>query len=189
MRKIYLLLLAAMALQLSACGGLGPKLPEREAEKTTLIYGYIDMAEAPAYLNWVQYKQYRPATSKPYFYMRITGASEEAGYVFYREVPAEGSYQLVSFGGNPNSFFSSADQYIFNFPAGRNSTAVKAKKSGLYFMGAYKYVKVKTGFFEQGKFDLKQVNKSRKEILEKILPHAKDTRWEAAIMAEMKRVR
>lgn len=186
MKKYIYLLLIAVAM--TACGGLGPKLPEMEGDNTALIYGYIDMSDAPSYLNWIQYKQYRPETDKPYFYLRIDGKLN-SGYVFYREVPINGSYQLTSFGGDKNSFFSAADIYTYNFPAGKNSSAVRTNKSGLYFMGAYKYVEVKTGFFEAGKFDLAKAKISQKEILEKILPNAVGTQWEGVIQSAIKRAK
>ena len=186
MKKIYLAL--CLAVLLTGCGGLGPKLPEMDNEKTALIYGYIDMKDAPSYLNWIQYKQYKPAIDKPYYYLRITGKLG-TGYVFYREVPTKGSYQLTSFGGDKNSFFRAADVYRYNFPAGKNSTAVKTKGSGLYFMGAYKYVEVKTGFFEQGKFDIVPAKVSRKEILERILEQAGKTKWAPMIEREIKRAK
>ncbi len=186
MKKLCLVLF--LAVLLTGCGGLGPKLPEMENEKTALIYGYIDMEDAPSYLNWIQYKQYRPETDKPFFYLRITG-SLGSGYVFYREVPAKGSYQLTSFGGDKNSFFRAADIYRYSFPAGKNATAVKTKGSGLYFMGAYKYTEVKTGFFEQDKFDIVKAKVSKKEILAKILPNAAKTKWEGMIEREIKRAK
>lgn len=189
MKRVLFVLLAVGLLQLSGCGGLGPKLSEMEGDKTALIYGYLDMSDAPSYLNWVYFKQFRPVTDEAETGMRLT-CLESGGCVFYREVPTNGAYQLTRFGGNTNSFFSSADYYNFYFPShGKNETAVKTRKSGLYYIGAFKYVDVKTGFFEQGKFDLKAVKKSKKELLQALLPHAKGTQWEALINGSISRMK
>jgi hypothetical protein len=54
--------------------------------------------------------------------------------------------------------------------------------TGLYYVGSYKFKKMKAGFFEQGKFDLERVNKpSEKELLTKLLEKAEHPTWKAAI--------
>lgn len=62
--------------------------------------------------------------------------------------------------------------YEYSFgKQGDETGAVVIKSPGVYWMGAYKLKKVKTGFFEQGKFDIEPAKDapSKREILEEIL--------------------
>ncbi len=61
---------------------------------------------------------------------------------------------------------------------------MRIQKPGIYFMGAYRYTKVKTGFFEGNKFAIERVKSpSEAELLQRIQKEdwVKGTQWEARI--------
>lgn len=125
----------------------------------SVIFGYIDMSDAPTSVSSVRLKRYD---------------GQDMGYtvpaykgVFYHVGVQPGPYQVDTFSGS--GFF--AGDVIYDFGGkGRNATATIVRDPGVYFMGAHKYSKVKTGFFEQGKFDMKKVARpSEKEILTGVL--------------------
>lgn len=125
----------------------------------SIIFGYIDMADAPTNVSSVRLKVYD---------------GKDLGYtvpaykgLFYHLGVKPGPYQVDTFSGS--GFF--AGDVVYDFGGkGRNATATIVREPGIYFMGAHKYTKVKTGFFEQGKFDMKKVsNPTEKELLTGVL--------------------
>lgn len=73
---------------------------------------------------------------------------------------------MSSFSGS--GFF--AGKYQYDFPKQGNKTSLRVEKPGIYFIGAYKYKKVKTGMFSQAKFSIEKINKpSEAELLKRIL--------------------
>ncbi len=164
--------------------------------KNSLVFGYIDMSDAPTKLKGAWLRQVAPPTDSPYWSMGI-----EKG-LFYNTFIRPGTYQLSSFAGSSYAKGS----YEYNFPRqGRNQTAVKIKKPGIYYLGSYKYVKVrKGGMFKQAKFSIERVDEpTEAELLRRILEDTmkvkkaknykgprkikiEDTRWAAAIRARLK---
>ena len=68
--------------------------------------------------------------------------------------------------GRHTTFFSNTE-YTYDFGTrGRNDTAIRIDKPGVYFMGAYKYVNIRTGWFEQDKFKMERTQTpSERELL------------------------
>ena len=162
----------------------------------SLVFGYIDMSEAPTKVKGAWLQQVAPPTESPYWSMGV-----EKG-LFYNTFIQPGSYQLSSFAGS--GFMSGS--YEYKFPRqGRNETAVRIKKPGVYFLGSYKYVKVrKKSMFKRGKFSIERVSEpTEAELLRRILEDTmkvqkaknykgprkikiEDTRWAAVIRARLK---
>ncbi len=175
MKKIFSswVLIVASALLVAGCGGTRPFVKSVDEEQS-LVFGYIDFSDGPGTLNSVVMKRIKPLSDKPYYYLALDDG------MFYGTWMSPGSYKLVSFG----SFRSFGNtQYTFNMPSqGRGETDPVISKNGIYYMGSYKYKKVKTGFFEEGKFDIERINKpTEKELLVKLLKKAKHPTWQAAI--------
>ena len=88
---------------------------------------------------------------------------------------------MNSFGGfsrwrNANFTFELPRQYADDFRFKIDN------KPGIHFLGSYKYKEVKTGFFEQGKFDIVALNSpTERELLERLLKFTDDKTWEARI--------
>lgn len=178
MRKalvLFLFLLAIAFLQ-----GCGVHMHDRPT--ASLVYGAIDMDEAPCDLDWATMKQYKPKPKddKPYWY----GATADGTFWFDALQP--GSYQLVTFGGS--SWWRNAS-FNFQMPEfEKNDTAVVISKPGLYFVGSYKYRK--TGSFWKPSFEMERIQKPTElELLTKLLPYSTGTQWEAKIKKRMEQLR
>jgi len=98
-------------------------------------------------------QQVAPPRETPYWSM-----SGKKGLFYHTLLPA-GSYQLSSFYGS--GFFAGENRY--NFPRQGNETALRITKPGIYFLGSYKYRKVKTGILFKKKFGAKYTQ--RKALL------------------------
>jgi hypothetical protein len=169
--------LLVSALLLSGCAST----PGRDINDPTssLVFGFVDMSEAPTDVDWVSLKQVGAPADEGFWSLGV-----DDGLVYNEYLPV-GSYQMAQFGG---SGFMAGD-VRYNFPSyGKNETAVRIAKPGIYFLGSYKYLKVKTGFFEAGKFDFKRVDApGERELLERILKQKeiKGTQWVARINARL----
>ena len=168
----------AIALLLVSCAS-GPPGRDVNDPTSSLVFGYMDMADAPTEVDWVSLKQVGTPTDEGYWSLGV-----DDGLVFNQYLPV-GSYQMAQFGG---SGFMAGD-VRYSFPAyGKNETAVRITKPGVYFLGSFKYVKVKTGLFAPGKFDIERTSTpTERELLERIqkLKEMKGTQWVARIAARL----
>lgn len=175
MRPLRALSLILLPLLLSACA-TGGSAPDINDPSNSLVFAYIDMDDAPTDVSYGHLQQVLPKTDTPYWGMLV-----EDGILYNPNLP-NGAYQLSNFGGG-GGFFSTPHEY--NFPAyGKNETAVRIERPGIYFLGSYKYEEVDTGFFEQDKFSIKPVSKpTEAELLRKLLQAEKipGSQWEARI--------
>lgn len=82
-----------------------------------------------------------------------------------------------------SSFYGSgffAGEHRYNFPRQGNDTALRVTKPGIYFIGAFKYRKVKSGFFEQGRFSIEKIAKpTEAELLKRLLDENREIRESA----------
>jgi hypothetical protein len=185
-------MLGLLALPLSA----GDERPiSIDNPNNSLVFGYIDMSDAPTKVKGAWLEQVAPPTDSPYWSMGI-----EKG-LFYNTFIQPGSYQLSSFAGS--SFAKGA--YEYKFPRqGQNETRIRIKKPGVYYLGSYRYVKVKKGgMFKRAKFTIERVSEpTEAELLRRILDDTMkiqkaknykgpkkikvaDTRWAAIIRARL----
>lgn len=175
MKKIlvFLLLLSVALLQ-----GCTAHMANPENANASLVYGFIDMDKAPTNLDYAVLRQYKPkpVDDKPFWH-----AQGVEGMFWYDQL-VPGSYQLVSFGGS--SWWRNA-QFSYNMPNfEKNDTALVMKKSGLYYLGAYKYKKA--GSFFNPKFEIDKLSSpTEKEMLAKLLPYSTGTQWEALIQKRL----
>lgn len=156
-------LLAAIALGLAACS-VNP-VPEPPEPNDSIVYGHIDMDDAPVDLEWVSIRQYSPPTDKPYYSAGVIDGS------FYNWYLDAGSYAVDSFGGSGYN-----SRYTFNIPRQLTAMRLVIDKPGIHYLGSFRYKDIKTGFFEPGKFDLEQVDTpTEREILERLIKLTKGT--------------
>lgn len=128
----------------------------------SLVFGYIDMSDAPTKVQGAWMQQLSPPTDAPYWSMGI-----EKG-LFYNTFIPPGTYQLSKFAGS--GFMAGGHEY--HFPRqGRNQTAVIIDEPGIYFIGAFKYVKAKKGgMFKRAKFSIEPISApDEAELLRRIL--------------------
>lgn len=163
---------------LAGCAGSGHGRHIDDASNS-LVFGYVDMSDAPTSVASASIMQVAPPTEKPYW-----GTDVRDG-LFYTPYLPPGSYKLASLSGS--GFFKG--DYQYNFPKqGRGDTGVRIAKPGIYFLGSYKYKKVKTGFFEGGKFTIERVKSpSEAELLKRILGEGdiKSSKWAEKIRARL----
>ena len=159
-----------------AGGGHGRSIDD---PSNSLVFGYVDMSDAPTSVSWATIMQVAPPTEKPYW-----GTDVRDG-LFYTYYLPPGSYKLSALGGS--GFFKG--QYQYNFPKQGSDQAVRVAKPGIYYLGSYKYKKVKTGIFEADKFAIERVNSPNEaELLKRILDKDGDVKgsaWEPKIRARL----
>ncbi len=149
---------------LAACASSTPVDPNDTTR--SVVYGYIDMEDAPSSLGWVTIREYSGDE-------RGFSAAVDDGVFYHLGIPP-GPFQVDSFGRSATWWSNTNYSYEFGSD-GRNQTAVRIKRPGLYFVGAYRYVSVNTGWFEQGKFEMQRTKRpSEHEILTKVLEHMEE---------------
>ncbi|MEW6332281.1 MAG: hypothetical protein AB1560_12560 [Pseudomonadota bacterium] len=175
--RIWLVLALTLGL-LAGCASGGPSRDINDPTNS-LVFGYIDMDDAPTKVSYAWIEQVAPPSDSPYWGLGVTKG------VFYNSYLPPGSYQLSKLGGS--GFF--AGQHEYSFPKQGNRTALRISKPGIYFLGSYKYKKVKTGFFQQGKFAIEKIAKpTEAEVLKRILDEddeVRDSAWGKKIRARL----
>lgn len=135
-----------------------------KAEHLSIVAGHIDMKDAPSRLGWVSIKAYGPGTDHHYL------ARVEDGVFFHIGIEP-GSYQIDRFGGLSGwgGFGGAAHEYEWG-TKGRNATAIRIERPGVYFMGSHRYTPQRTGLFEPGKFQMNSSpTPSEREVLQRVL--------------------
>ena len=156
-------------------------------------YGWLDIKEVEANrLHAVHIYQFRPQTNEPYYGAAVKEFRN--GYLYYTLALPNGSHKTESAAGQRClGFLCNNTTYKYSFgKQGDDVGAVVIKSPGVYYLGSYRLVDQKTGFFEQGKFSAVPATNapSRREMLEEILKDAADTPVMAArIRDELGRTR
>lgn len=130
--------------------------------ENSLVFGYIDMSDAPTKVKGAWLQQLSPPTDSPYWSMGINKG------LFYNTFIKPGTYQISKFEGS--SFLFGSHEYHFS-RQGRNETAVVIEEPGIYFLGSFKYVSVqKASMFKQATFSIDRTNEpTEAELLRRIL--------------------
>jgi hypothetical protein len=181
--RIGILLLVGAVAALTGCAGGGHGRDINDPSNS-LVFGFVDMSDAPTKVSGAQVMQVAPPTDKPYW-----GTDVRDG-LFYTYYLPPGSYKLATLHGS--SFLRG--EYRYSFPRqGGGNTTVRIDKPGIYFLGAYKYKDVKTGLFEQGKFDIERVSSPTEgELLQRLLdrnPEIKGSVWADKIRQRIARLK
>lgn len=157
----FLCSVTLLSLALGGCAGT-PVDPKDES--VSMVYAYFDMADAPSKLQWASLKRYGEKEGHWY------DMAARDGLVFHVGI-APGSYQIEKFGGTGGIPFLTSKPYEYHFGTrGRNDTAVRVTKPGVYFLGAYKYIEHPGGFFKADKFEMKPLQApSEKELLQRLI--------------------
>lgn len=178
-------LAAALVLLLAGCAAQraapeadeGPKYLEPGADdQRSLVFGYLDMRQAPTALGWIEFRQVLPRTDTPYYQMRVHEG------VFYMEKFPTGTFAMGEFGGRRRD----GQQLAYSLP--RNSPAVRIAidRPGLHFVGAFRYRPLVEDGSQPGRFAIDAVDApSESEVLARILPYARGTGWEPRIRARL----
>lgn len=143
----------------------------------SLAYGWLDIKDVDANrLHGVTVYQFRPQTSEPYYHAAVKKFKN--GFLYYTAVLPNGSHKTLSaYGQKCLAVLCTNTRYEYSF--GKQGDAVGAlviKSPGVYSLGSYQLKEVKTGFFEQGKFEVVPAKNapSKRELLEELLKEVED---------------
>jgi hypothetical protein len=146
---------------------LGPPVDPRRS----IVYGYIDMAEASTRLEWMEFRQLAPPTGTPYYQMRVHEG------IFYMEKFPPGTFRMTEFGGR----LWNGRQLAYSMPRQSPALQVVITEPGLYFLGSFRYRADPAGHFEIDRI----ASPSASEVLRKLLPFARGSDWEELIRARL----
>jgi hypothetical protein len=173
---------------LGACSLLRPqalvppeylKLDPPANDQQSLVYGYLDMSDAPTPLGWMEFHQLSPLTATPFYQMRVDEG------VFYMEKFPPGVFSMGEFGGERRD----GKHLAYAIPRASPAVRVSIESPGLHFVGAYKYRPVREDGAATGRFEIDAVPApSEAEVLARILPYARGTAWEQRIRARLSEV-
>lgn len=141
-------------------------------ESTVMVYGYLDMEDAPTVVDYVILKQVKPKAERPYWSMGV-----DKGHFFSTGL-VPGSYQFSTFGGVNCLLgnFLCGTPHEYSFPA--QGDGFRFAKPGLYFLGSYKYRHIDQGFFKADNFEIDRLKQpSELEVLRTIRKHYEGDRW------------
>lgn len=164
-----LLSVAVVALALTLLSACTNNMKDRTAD-ASVVYGYLDMEDAPTDLDWLTIQQVKPKTKEPYWHAGVEKV--EKGYMFYHYGLPPGTYQVNEFGGQNSFLIFGGTPHVYSFGRqGRNESAIEIKKPGVYFIGAFRFKRYKNGFFKAQTFDIEAVKEHppRKAMLDALL--------------------
>jgi hypothetical protein len=159
-------LLATLAFVLCGCASR----EITDFRNTSVIYGWVNMDEAPSgiYSGQVQHLN---ARDKKNSYYTLGVDKFEDGYLFYHLGVDSGGYRMAHLSGQ-NCLLIFCSNTIHEYSFGEDSEhRFSVGAPGVYFIGAYDYKKIKTGFFQPGKFSFAKAKKAptRRQMLERML--------------------
>lgn len=156
-------------------------------ETVSLVFGYFDMKEAPSSLEWVSLKRYgRPDEKQKDGWVYTLPAKDG---LFYHVGIRPGSYQVDRFGGTGGIPLLTSRPFEYDFGGkGRNRTALRIERPGVYFLGAHRYVNhAGKGFFDPDKFEMQAAKApSEKELLQRLIQVLESDRSLAAYGRQLK---
>ena len=165
MTKLHWFVALATAVLVAACAGSRPVDPADE--RLSLVFGYFDMQDAPSNLEWVSLRKYDSKQKDGEWY---TLAVKDG--LFFHVGVEPGSYQVDKFGGTGGIPLLTRRPFEYSYGAkGRNATALRIQKPGVYFLGSHRYVNhAGKGLFEPDKFDMQPAAApGEKELLQKLV--------------------
>lgn len=165
------------AVTLGACQSNSP-MRFYDGDDHSLIYGFIDMGSAPTKMEWANLVQVEPKIDNPQYDFIVNN-----GVIYATNIP-QGRFVLWKFGGT-GKFNYSAWSYQFPYKQFKQ-LRINTGKPGLYYFGAWKYVRTGKDLFKQKTFKLVPSNKiNEKELLERILNEDNHPSWKKRIQARI----
>jgi len=170
-----LILGMVLLVALGACGA--KPVPQEMEPGDSIVFGHIDMSDAPVKLDGLWIRQFSPPSKKPFY---SAGIKKGTFFNWYMD---PGAYAVSHFSGT--SF--GGTRFRFNIPRQLTSMRIEIKEPGIYYLGAYRFKNIKTGIFEPDQFDLEPVgHPTEKEALEKLLKLVKGTSVEGKLQQRLK---
>ena len=172
LRRIATILCVAA---LAGCASGGQRITD--FSDRSVGYGWLDLSGVGANrLHSVVIYQLRPQIEEPYYHVHVK--KFEGGYLYYSFAFPSGAFKTYSATGQQClGLLCSNTTFTYNFgKQGDEVGAAAIEQPGVYHFGTYQLDKVKTGFFEQGKFDVNTPEDapSQQAMLQEILKDAED---------------
>jgi hypothetical protein len=170
MNKKFLMLWLVLLVAGCASGG-GDRITDFSNRSTA--YGWLDIDDVDGnkvYSNLI--KQYTPPAKAPYYYTYAD--SFKGGYLFYLYGLPKGAFKLYSVSLKTCLGIACSNLInTYNFGTQGSIASVRIKKPGVYYLGSYKLIKKKTGFFKRDQFSVIKAKNgpSKKEMLKYLLKH------------------
>jgi hypothetical protein len=184
------MILASAALCLAFVVPLSPASARRSEpnppiEVSCFIYGYIDMADAPAKLDYINLLRTGPGEDDERFWWPAVSEG-----MFWNSVVEPGYYILSTFGQRATQY---RPGMVFSVPRQRNPFRFVFPEPGIYFVGAYRYIpgERSPGFWGRSTgFDLEPVEAvSEQMVLSHVIAKQKDARWNDLLRARLESLR
>lgn len=155
-------------------------------------YGWLNIKDVDANrLHDVTIQQFRPHSAEPYYPTAVKAF--KGGFLYWTMALPNGSHKTISASGQRClGILCSNTSYKYSFgKQGDDVGAVVIRNPGVYHLGSYNLKDVKTGFFEQGKFEVVPASNapSRRELLEEILKDADEPVIAERIKRELAQLR
>lgn len=171
MKKI--LVLSLLFLALTGCAtDYHATLQEIDRPETSLLFGYMDMSDAPSEMDYFDMKNF-PTYDTAYDFEVEKG-------LFYNEAIPPGSYQLNEFGGTSSFllfFFQTLHRYSFLNP----DAQFRITKPDMYYLGSFRYVR------DKDTFDIVRIKTPTEgDLLQRLLPKVQGTKWENVVLQRLK---
>ncbi|RYF17819.1 MAG: hypothetical protein EOO30_05750 [Comamonadaceae bacterium] len=167
----------ALALVAASLAGCASYTKITDFNDRSVGYGWLNIKDVDANrLHAVSIYQFRPRTEEPYYPAAVK--EFKGGYLYYTMALPNGAHKTESAAGQRClGILCSNTTYKYSFgKQGDDVGAIVIRNPGVYHMGSYNLKEVKTGMFEQGKFEVVPATQapSRREMLEEILKEAND---------------
>ncbi len=173
--------LVILAGVLAGCSGFRP-FQKPFHEEHSLVFGYMDMSDAPSSFRWITMKNINPGANTGEY-----GFFVEDG-MFYRTYVPSGRFKFHKFGGY--SFSMGGRELTYAFPRqGKQEIDPVIRKRGVHYVGSYKYVKEKAPFLEL-RFSLKRIKKpDERELLTRLLRKKLHPSWKQIIEKRLREIK
>jgi hypothetical protein len=207
-KRTFVLLAVVVLIAVGCASGWHETNREDIAQpNVALLYGYMDMTDAPSPLDYFHIKQIKPETGKGTewgFGCRDLGDKK---FLFYHQAIPVGTYQLDEFGGTSTVgfliFILSRTLHKYSFmnadtmnpdlkkPSNdTNSSSLVIDEPGIYFLGRFKYVKVQEKDGDES-FTIEKISTpSQASVIQNLYKHmdVKGTKWDKMLLDQMKKL-
>jgi hypothetical protein len=209
MTKKAFALLAVLGFVVIGCASGWHTITREDIEKpnVALLYGYMDMTDAPSPMDYFEIKQVKPEAGKGAEWGFGCKDLGDKKFLFYHQAIPVGTYQLDEFGGTSTVgfliFILSRTLHKYSFMGAdsmnpdlknpgkeTNDSSLVIDEPGIYFLGRFKYVKVKEKD-EDESFSIEKISTpSQGEVIQQLYKHmdVKGTKWDKMLLDQMKKL-
>lgn len=171
---------------LAACAVQPTQAVDNSPQRSVLIYGYVDMSQAPVSLSMIGFRQLEPQPQDPNGPIWYLPSTE--GYFYGSGLPL-GRYILAEVGGQNCLLGWLLCGDVQKFPYISEDPGFRIKKPGLYYFGSIRFIELSPGNFFIGprRYKLQaEKSPSEREVLMKIMPRYENGPWKPILEARLR---